>query len=86
MNTLRRFLPGSLGSLAGLACALCCLIPLLLAAGLLGGGGWAFLGDVMPGVALVLAAATGLAWWQANRRRTHATGCSGGNCACSQAS
>ncbi|MFC7759934.1 hypothetical protein ACFQY4_19380 [Catellatospora bangladeshensis] len=37
MSALRRLLPGSLTGLTGLACALCCLIPLLLAAGLLGG-------------------------------------------------
>ncbi|MDI1462859.1 hypothetical protein QEZ54_17935 [Catellatospora sp. KI3] len=84
--TLRRLLPGSLGSLAGIACALCCLIPLLVAAGVLGGAGWAYLGDVMPGIALVLAALTGLAWWWASRRRAHATGCTGGACSCSQPS
>ena len=54
--------------MAGLACALCCLIPLLLAAGVLGGAGWAFLGQIMPGVALALAALTALAFWRARRR------------------
>jgi hypothetical protein len=33
MKNLRRLLPGSLGSLAGMACALCCAVPFLLAAG-----------------------------------------------------
>lgn len=36
MSALRRLLPASLGGLTGLACALCCAIPLLLAAGVLG--------------------------------------------------
>ncbi|GIG03022.1 hypothetical protein [Catellatospora citrea] len=83
-TTMRRFLPGSLGSLAGIACALCCVIPILLAAGILGGAGWAYLGNIMPGIALALAAFAGLAWWWTNSRRTHTTGCSGGNCSCSQ--
>ena len=82
MKTLRRLLPGGLGGLTGLACALCCAIPLLLAAGILGGAGWAFLGQVLPGVAVVLAAATALAWWWARRRPAHASGCSGGGCSC----
>ena len=67
-NRKRRLLPSSLGGLTGLVCALCCAIPLLLAAGIVGGAGWAFLGQVLPGVALALAAATGLTWWWATRR------------------
>lgn len=82
MENLRRLLPSSLGGLTGLACALCCAIPLLLAAGILGGSGWAFLGQVMPGVAVVLAAATALVWWWIKRRPGHASGCSGGDCSC----
>jgi len=82
MKTLRRLLPASLGGLTGLACALCCAIPLLLAAGILGGAGWAFLGQIMPGVAVALAAATALVWWWARRRPAHATACSGGACSC----
>lgn len=82
MKTLRRLLPSSLGGLTGLACALCCAIPLLLAAGVLGGTGWAFVGQIMPGIALALAAATALVWWWAKRRPAHASGCSGGDCSC----
>ncbi len=66
MNVLRRFLPSGLGGLAGLACALCCVIPLLLAAGILGGTTWALLGQILPGIALGLAALTGLAFWCPN--------------------
>ncbi|GAB3526762.1 hypothetical protein [Phytohabitans suffuscus] len=77
---LRRALTG----LAGLACAACCLIPVLLAAGVLGGAGWAAAGRVMPGVAVALAASAGVAWWWATRRR-HAAGCAGGSCSCDRA-
>jgi hypothetical protein len=84
--TLRRSLPTSLGGLAGLACALCCAIPLLLTAGVLGGAGWALLGQILPGIAVALAAATVLAWWWGRRRPAHANGCSGGDCSCATSS
>ena len=83
IKTMRGLLPGSLGGLTGVACALCCAIPLLLAAGVLGGAGWAFLGQILPALALALAAATALAWWWAKRRPAHAAGCAGGDCSCS---
>jgi mercuric ion transport protein len=86
MKTLRRLLPGSLGGLTGLACALCCAIPLALAAGILGGTGWAFLGRILPGLALALAAATALAWWWTNQRPVHASRCAGSTCSCSRPS
>ncbi|BCJ47532.1 hypothetical protein GCM10010168_18900 [Actinoplanes ianthinogenes] len=70
-----------LTGLAGLACAACCVIPMLLAAGVVSGAGWAVAVDWMPGVAVALAAAAGGAWWWASRRR-HRTGCGGGDCAC----
>ncbi|NES14991.1 MULTISPECIES: hypothetical protein [Micromonospora] len=82
MNTLRRLLPTGLGGLTGLACALCCAVPLLLTAGVLGGAGWAWFGRVLPGIAVALAAATALAWWWARRRPAHATGCAAGACSC----
>jgi hypothetical protein len=65
---MKNLLPGGLGGLTGLACALCCAIPLLLALGVLGGAGWALLGQIMPGVALALAALTALAFWWSRRR------------------
>jgi mercuric ion transport protein len=85
-TTLRRLLPTSLGGLTGLACALCCTIPLLLAAGILGGAGWAFLGRLLPGIALVLIAATALAWWWARGRPAHTNACAEGNCSCAVSS
>jgi mercuric ion transport protein len=72
MNVIRRVLPGSLGWLTGLVCALCCAIPFLLAAGILGGAGWALAGRVMPGIAVALAALTALTWWWAKRRPSRA--------------
>jgi mercuric ion transport protein len=81
---LRRILPSGLTGLAGLACAACCLVPLLLAAGVLGGGGWALAGRWMPGIALALAFAAGGAWWWVSRRR-HSAACGGGKtCSCSR--
>ena len=81
-RTLRRWLPGSLGGLTGLACALCCVIPVLLAMGVIGGAGWAAMGQILPGVAAALAALTGLAWWWTARPRVHVAGCAGGECGC----
>jgi mercuric ion transport protein len=77
----RRLLPSSLTGLAGAACAACCALPLLLGAGVLSGAGWAAAGDWMPGIAVVLAALAGGAWWRTSRRR-HRAGCAGANCAC----
>jgi len=78
----RRVLPSSLSSLAGVACAACCAIPVLLAAGVLSGAGWAAAGAWMPGIAIVLTGLAIGAWWWARHRR-HRAGCAGGaGCAC----
>ncbi|WP_446210305.1 hypothetical protein [Micromonospora sp. IBSANI012] len=69
--------------LAGAACAACCVLPPLLAAGVLGGAGWAAANRFLPGVAVALAVLAGLSWWWASKRR-HASGCAGGNCSCGQ--
>ncbi|WP_412542977.1 hypothetical protein R8Z50_10980 [Longispora sp. K20-0274] len=84
-NAVRKLLPTSLTGLAGLACALCCAIPLLIAGGVIGGATWASLGQVMPGIAVILAVLSGGAWWWASRRRAHTSGCAGGGCSCSTA-
>ncbi|WP_285559204.1 hypothetical protein [Actinoplanes regularis] len=78
---LRRLLPSGLTGLAAIACAACCVLPMLLAAGALSGAGWAVAGDWMPGITVALAAGAGGAWWWASRRR-HRAGCAGGGCAC----
>jgi mercuric ion transport protein len=64
-----------LTGLAGAACAACCAIPLMLAAGVLSGAGWAAVGRSMPAVAVVLAALAVAAWWWVDRR-PH-SGCAG---------
>jgi mercuric ion transport protein len=69
--------------LAGAACAACCVLPALLAAGILGGAGWAAANRFMPGVAIALAALAGLSWWWASKRR-HTTSCADGGCSCGQ--
>ena len=58
----------------------CCALPLLLAAGVLSGIGWAVTGQWMPAIAAWLIAAAAILWWSAHR---HARGCSGGaGCSC----
>ncbi|MCW3816049.1 hypothetical protein ONA91_16530 [Micromonospora sp. DR5-3] len=74
-------MPSGLTGLAVTACAACCVLPALLAAGVIGGAGWAAANRFMPGVAVALAVLAGLSWWWASKRR-HAAGCSGGDCAC----
>ena len=64
-----RWLPKGFVGLAGLACAACCLIPVLLAAGVIGGAGWATIGRTLPAVAVMLVAAAALLWWWAAHRK-----------------
>jgi len=66
-RTRSRWLPKGLAGLAGLACAACCLIPVLLAGGVIGGAGWATVGQAPPAVAVMLVAAAALLWWWAAR-------------------
>ncbi|WP_200206186.1 hypothetical protein [Micromonospora coerulea] len=80
-DRLRRLLPSGMTGLAATACAACCVLPPLLAAGILGGAGWAAANRFMPGVAVALAVLAGLAWWWASKRLRTA-GCAGGNCSC----
>jgi mercuric ion transport protein len=78
----RRFqwLPKSLTGLAGMACAACCLIPVLLAAGVIGGAGWSAIARALPAVAVTLAAVGGLLWWWLTHRKS--PGCPA-DCGCS---
>ncbi|MFF5109179.1 hypothetical protein [Streptosporangium sp. NPDC000509] len=81
----KRLFPAGLTGLAAVACAACCALPLLLAAGVIGGTGAVALTGVMPTVALILAgvaaSAWGLVWFL--RGRKQAGGCAGGTgCGC----
>jgi hypothetical protein len=76
---LGRILPPGLAGLAGAACVLCCVVPVLLAAGLLGGAGWVAFGQILPAAAAGLAAAASVSWW-ALRQRRHT--CAEGECRC----
>jgi hypothetical protein len=78
-GTVHTSLPSTFAGLAGLACAACCAIPVLLTVGVLAGAGWAVAVSWMPGVAVLLAALTGAAWWCSSRRH-HRGGCAGGDC------
>ncbi|MCW3840623.1 hypothetical protein ONA70_10990 [Micromonospora yasonensis] len=82
-DRLRRLPPSGMTGLAGAACAASCVLPPLLAAGVLGGAGWAAVNRFLPGLAVALAVLAGLSWWWASKRR-HTTGCAGGSCFCGQ--
>ena len=72
----------ALAVIAGLACLACCLVPVLLTAGVLGGAAWIALGRWMPSIALALAAAAGLVWVTARRRRGRRPAGCGTDCRC----
>lgn len=55
--------------LAALACAACCALPFLIAAGVITGAGATLAQNVLLAVAGLLVAAAGLMWWL-HRRRT----------------
>ncbi|MFJ8637391.1 hypothetical protein [Streptomyces sp. NPDC093568] len=64
--------PGVLAWLAGLACIGCCLLPLLIGAGLLGTGATAVV-QGLPAVAAVLAVGAVATWWWLKRRADRCT-------------
>ncbi|MEV4703285.1 hypothetical protein [Actinoplanes sp. NPDC049316] len=74
------------GGLAVLACAACCALPLLIAAGVVTGAGAALLRQTLLAVAAGLAVAALTMWWLHGRRRdtcrAPAGGCGGTGCAC----
>jgi high-affinity Fe2+/Pb2+ permease len=73
---------------AALACAACCALPFLIAAGVLTGAGAALTQNILLATTGVLVAVAGLMWWlhrRQNARRSAAAGASGcedGTCAC----
>jgi high-affinity Fe2+/Pb2+ permease len=75
------------GGLAALACAACCAIPFLIAAGLITGAGAAILEKTLIAVAVGLAVLALGMWWLHRRReaakaQAAGAGCAGGNCGC----
>ncbi|MEO3784177.1 hypothetical protein ABGB12_12650 [Actinocorallia sp. B10E7] len=69
-----------LGVLAAVACAACCALPVLIAAGALSGAGAAVLADKMPMIAAVLAAAAVAVFAFAAWRRRRGPGCGSDGC------
>ncbi|MEU2034481.1 hypothetical protein [Nocardia amamiensis] len=90
-RTRRWWAPIGLGALL---CVGCCSVPLLIAAGVLGGGiTLVSLSWLEPlGIALVAAGMVGLLWTRARARRTGCTatgtssGCAGSECRCTTVS
>ncbi len=58
--------PKTPAGLAGPACVACCLLPALVAAGVVGAGATAVVGR-LPGIALVLGVAASGTWWLTQR-------------------
>ncbi|MEV6299242.1 hypothetical protein AB0M02_07535 [Actinoplanes sp. NPDC051861] len=69
------------GALAVFACAACCTLPLLIAAGLLTGAGAGILEKTLLAVAAGLAALALTMWWL-HRRRSAQPSCRCGNTGC----
>jgi hypothetical protein len=65
--------PRSLFGLAGIACVACCVLPVLIAAGLIGGSATLLVGW-LPAIAIALAAAAAGWWWLQHRKA--------GTCSC----
>ena len=70
------------GGLAVLACAACCALPVLIAAGVLTGAGAAILEKTLLAVAAGLAALALGMWWLHRRRSAQRAAASGAGCGC----
>ncbi|MBO3742669.1 hypothetical protein [Actinoplanes flavus] len=70
------------GGLAALACAACCALPVLIAAGVLTGAGAAILEKTLLVVATGLAVLALGMWWLHRRRTVQRAAASGAGCAC----
>ncbi|MFE4578394.1 hypothetical protein [Streptomyces chartreusis] len=69
--------------LLGLACAACCLLPVLITAGAVGGTGVSIAAGWLPALAAALATLAGTTWWLTRRRRScHCTPKPGNDPAC----
>jgi mercuric ion transport protein len=74
--------------LAALACAACCALPVLIAAGVLTGAGAALTENILLAISGILMAVAAGMWWLHRRRSARkaaavgAGGCASGNCNC----
>ena len=72
-------------ALAAVACAACCALPFLIAAGVLTGAGAALAEKLLlAGTGVLITAAAGM-WWLHRRRKAAPagqSGCASGNCGC----
>lgn len=71
--TARNRPPAGLAWIAGIACVACCAIPMLIAAGLLGGADWTSIAAGLPMFAVLIGTLAASAWWWAARPRTATT-------------
>jgi hypothetical protein len=69
------------GGLAALACAACCALPVLIAAGVLTGAGAAILEKTLLAAAGLAALALGM-WWLHHRGTARRAAASGAGCGC----
>ena len=75
-----------IGAVAGVACAACCAVPVLIGGGMLSGAAAAVWAVRTPLIAVVLALAALAAFGLAARRKSRAGGCAAGEgCGCSPA-
>jgi hypothetical protein len=70
------------GGLAALACAACCALPLLIAAGVLTGAGAAILEKTLLAVSAGLVAVALGMWWLHRRRNVRRAAAAGATCGC----
>jgi high-affinity Fe2+/Pb2+ permease len=70
------------GGLAALACAVCCALPVLIAAGVLTGAGAALLEKTLLAVAASLAVLAMGMWWLHRRRSAQRAAAADADCGC----
>jgi Flp pilus assembly protein TadB len=68
------------GAVAALACAACCALPLLIAAGVLTGSGAAILAKTLYAVAVALVTVALGMWWLHRRRSARRAAAAGTGC------
>jgi hypothetical protein len=75
-------------AIAAIACAVCCALPFLIAAGVLTGAGAALTENLLLAMSGILISVAGGMWWLHRRRSARraaaadASGCADGTCSC----